>query len=291
MNDHIKSEISSYLAGVLPESRNRQIESHAAACEKCRSALSKARAKQARIKREALKKASAEPVPNLFLARQGKAFGEASPSTGTPKLIPVLVVLGIAGIWIYRAYGPAVHTPVEITKAPVVPPPAVPELAPPPKKPAAPKPAPVTPVAPVAAAKPAEPPKPPIVLTVLQEWRGMDSGIKEGRLVVIRNAEAWKKLLAEVQSRDPLPDVDFAQKLVIGVFVGPKPIGTTIALGKIEEMDDAMYAPYMITGGAVQISTAAAATAPAAPAALSHPYLLAVIPRVEKRIRLSLKEN
>jgi len=71
-NDHIKSEISLYLAGSLTESRNRQIEAHAAACEKCRHALAKARTKQSRIKREALKKASPDPMPNLFLARQGK---------------------------------------------------------------------------------------------------------------------------------------------------------------------------------------------------------------------------
>ena len=40
-NDHIKSEISAYLAGGLTESRNRQIEAHSAACEKCRQALKK----------------------------------------------------------------------------------------------------------------------------------------------------------------------------------------------------------------------------------------------------------
>jgi len=82
MNDHIKSEISVYLAGELPESRNRQIEAHAAACDKCRNAISKSRAKQARVKREALKKASADDVPNFFLARQRKAEGMDAPSHG-----------------------------------------------------------------------------------------------------------------------------------------------------------------------------------------------------------------
>src|SRR5262249_10688160 len=95
MNDHIKSEIEAYLAGDLPESRNRQIEAHAASCEKCRNALSKARSKQARVKREALKKASTEDMPNFFFARQRKQLGWDKVShRKTWGMIAVLVVVG-----------------------------------------------------------------------------------------------------------------------------------------------------------------------------------------------------
>ena len=103
MNDHIKSEISSYLAGVLPESRNRQIEAHAASCEKCRNALSKARAKQARVKREALKKASPDEMQNLFWDRQRKLLGMDTSSGGKTWGVAVLVlVVGAGGYWTYQ---------------------------------------------------------------------------------------------------------------------------------------------------------------------------------------------
>src|SRR6266581_670185 len=102
MNDHIKSEISPYLAGGLPESRNRQIEAHAAACEKCRNALAKARAKLAHVKREALKQASPDPMPNWFLARQGKNVGIDRAPAKSPWIGGVLFLLAGVGYWALR---------------------------------------------------------------------------------------------------------------------------------------------------------------------------------------------
>src|SRR5258708_11282080 len=96
-DEHIKSEITLYLAGSLTESRNRQIEAHAASCEKCRNALSKARSKQSRVKREALKKASPDPLPNMFLARQGKEFGhDRMPRKFPWRILLILILVGIA---------------------------------------------------------------------------------------------------------------------------------------------------------------------------------------------------
>jgi hypothetical protein len=281
MNDHIKSEISSYLAGLLPESRNRQIESHAAACDKCRSALSKAKAKQARVKREALKKAEPEKMPNLFLARQGKSIGPGDASSGRSWAIAALVLLVGAGYWGYRRSGNSVHTPIDTQD--------IPATTPNP----APSPAPVTPVSPAPVTPPPPPPpaepKPPLVLHVFQDWKGPDSGIKEGRLVVIRHEEAWQKLWSEMQMKDPLPEIDFDQKLVVGIFTGEQPAGTSITLGRMEEMDGVMYAPYRINlPNTVQVSSPAAPSAPVTPA---HPYLLALVPRVDMKIRITEKEN
>jgi hypothetical protein len=278
MNDHIKSEISSYLAGVLPESRNRQIEAHAAACEKCRNALSKSRAKQARIKREALKKASSEEMPNLFLDRQRKLLGMNPASGGKSWGIVLLVLVFGTGYWTYhkKMGAPTDRTIVADPISSPTPP------APPPRPP---KPE------PEAASE--APPKPPPVLHVFQDWKGPDSAITDSRLVVIRNAEAWQKLWTEMALKDPLPEVDFEKKLVLGVFAGEKPAGTSIVLGRVEEYDDEVSAPYRFTlpaaPAAVQTSSDAVATPPA-PAA-THPYLLAVIPSVDKKIRLTQKEK
>src|ERR1019366_3180237 len=151
----------------------------------------------------------------------------------------------------------------------------VPRVAPVPE---APVPAPQT--------KPPEPPKPPIVMHVFQDWKGSESGIQESRTVVIRKELKWQQLWAEMQSKDPIPPVDFSDKIVLGILAGEKPAGTSIVLGKIEADEDLMLAPYRINLPVVQTSSGTAVAAP-----VIHPYLLAVIPRVEMKIRLTQKEN
>ena len=282
MNDHIKSEISSYLAGGLPESRNRQIEAHAVACEKCRNALSKTRAKLARIKREALKKASTEDLPNLFWDRQRKLLGMESVSSGKSWLVAALVVAAGGGYWAYRAVWPnrrasvptvdnaQAEQPSAATAAPVAAP-----------TPPAPKPKPAS----------TEPESAPLVMPTLANWKGDDSGVTDSRLVVVRDADTWQKLWTEMALKDPLPAVDFAKATVLGIFAGEEPVGSSIMLGRIEAYDTDVRAPYRITvpdaPEAVQGSSAAAP----APGPVSHPYLLATIQRVEKKIRLTQREK
>ncbi len=269
------------MAGELPESRNRQIEAHTAFCDKCRNALSKARAKQARTKREALKKAPLERAPNLFLARQGKLAGADTPPSRLPWVVGAVLVLAGGAYWIYqRKSVPAAHV-LPSADAPI------PEHAPAPT-PAVPAPAAPTPPSPPKPPEPPKPPKPPLVLHVFQDWKGPESGIQDARLVVIRDEDAWQKLWAEMQSKDPLPPVEFGNKIVIGVFAGLEPAGTSIRLGKIEEDENVMLAPYQLNLPAVPISSG---TVVAAPVAQTHPYLLAVVPRVERKIRLIQKEK
>ncbi|MBI5241365.1 MAG: protease complex subunit PrcB family protein [Elusimicrobia bacterium] len=54
-------------------------------------------------------------------------------------------------------------------------------------------------------------------------WTGLYGGAEEGTLT-ISDAKAWQSLWARL-SRDPVPDVDFARRQVVGVFLGPRPTG------------------------------------------------------------------
>ena len=279
-NDHIKSEISAYLAGGLAESRNRQIEAHAAACEKCRNALNKAKAKQARVKREALKKASPDPLPNLFLARQGKIFSAGHASKKAPRFIAGVLLLAGTGYLVMRHSSipsrilttPAQESdsvPVPTSSAPVSA--ANPTVAPS--------------VAPVAAPAVEAPktPKPPVILPVQQEWKGAESGIKEARLVVIRDKDGWNQLWTEMQQKEPLPEINFDEHVVLGVFAGERPGVSAISFGRIREREEEVYAPYRIVPLDVQVSSTTASVP-------THPFLLALIPHVDKKIRLTERE-
>jgi hypothetical protein len=274
MDDHIKSEIPAYLAGDLTESRQRQIEAHGASCEKCRSALNKARAKQARGKREALKKASTGTIPNLFLTRQGKEVAGHSSGLGMKgKVILLLVAMG-GTYWAYQKWN-------TVPIAEVAPKPPVEPVSPPKET------VPSTP-SPVAEVPKVEPSKPPIVLPVLQSWKGSESAVRESRLLVIRRQDAWQKLWDEMQLVDAMPAIDFTDKIVLAVFVGPVAAGSAVDLGKIQEVGEEMVAPYRVATPAVQVSTLTAQTIPTT---TSYPYLLAVVSRVDRKIKLTRRES
>jgi hypothetical protein len=290
-NDHIKSEISAYLAGGLPEARNLQIEAHVAACEKCRQALAKMRAKQARQKREALKKASPDPLPNLFLARQGKNIDVDRPSSKAPWILAAVVVAAGAVYGLHRHFTPGVRSSdtaesapaparIEVSSAPVSSSATVPVPSPAPLPPKA---------APPSAAVPAPSPAHEL-LQVKQMWKGADSGIKTSRLGVIRNREAWEKLWAEMQEKEPLPSVNFNRHVVICIFAGGRPSGASVQLGRIREDDEEVTVSYSVSGPEVAVSSAPVSVSTASAAAPSHPYLLSMLPRVDKKIRLTQRE-
>jgi len=306
-DDHIKSEISAYLTGGLPDARNRQIEAHAAVCEKCRQALSKARAKQARVKREALKKASADPLPNLFLARQGKEAGLNRPASKAPAILVGALIAAGAAYGLYRYFYSGARpsdtqaverdvAPVAVSSAPVVV-----------------SSAPVISSAPVAAAVPtgvpptpevAAPPAPsPIPLEVKQEWKGAESGIKTSRIVVIRNWKSWERLWAEMQGKEPLPSVNFDQYVVVCIFAGERTPNASVHVGRIREDRREVIVSYRVSGQAVTASTStvaassfsvvavsSSAVAPRSGVPSCHPYLLSVIPRVDKKMRITQRE-
>jgi len=306
-NDHIKSEISAYLSGGLPEARLRQMDAHMAICEKCRQALNKARAKQARVKREALKKASPDPLPNLFLARQGKDAGVDRPSSRSPWGLLMGVVLAGVVYGLYRHFSPGFRAPetpavtsdpslANVNIAPIVS-----------SAPAAPVAAPV-PAVPVV---PAPPAPVPVAFEVKQEWKGAESGIKTSRIAVIRSWKAWDRLWAEMQEKEPLPAVNFDQYVVVCVFGGGRTPNASVQLGRIHEHNGELIIPYSVSGSAAAVSVSpvvvstpavgassssiVASSATVVPAtsvmvAQSHPYLLSMIPRSDKKLRVTQRE-
>jgi hypothetical protein len=298
--NHIKSEISGYLAGGLPESRMREIEEHVATCDKCRGALAKAKAKQARVKREALKKASTDPLPNLFLARQGKEIGVDQPASKGPWLMLSVLVLAGAIYGAYRHFfaGSLLRESPAVTSDPSL---GLVESTAPTTSPSAGNAAPETAVAAAheAAEKPEPAPAPvppPAPIEVKQDWKGTDSGIKTSRIVVIRSEGAWDQLWTDMQNKETQPTVNFGRSVVVCIFGGPRSPNSSIRLGQIHEGEKSVVIPYSISGSEVPETPAtppeSSSTTVAAPpaAAPSYPYLLSMIRRVEKRIRVTQRE-
>jgi hypothetical protein len=289
-NDHIKSEISAYLAGGLTEARMREIDTHIVSCDKCRNALGKARAKQAHVRREALKKASADPLPNLFLARQGKNAGvDAPPSKGPWVVLTGLVLVG-AGYGLYRHFSSGFHSASAPTTS------SDPTLDVASSSPAVSSAA-VAAAIPAATEAPSPPVPSPIALDVKQQWSGVDSGIKTGKVVVIRNKDAWEELWSDMEEDDPLPPINFNHNIVVCIFAGGHSINSAVALGKIHEEDTTVVVPYSVSGSEVNdaSSSVGASSSSATPAsnvaaAPSHPFLLSMIPRIDKKIRVTQRE-
>lgn len=106
-----------------------------------------------------------------------------------------------------------------------------------------------------------------------------DSGMAEAQNVVVRDAKAWETLWTQVNSKrgesaPPLPPVDFAKQMVVGVFTGTQPSGCNelhIARGLI--VDGAAHVEYRQN----QLQTLVAC-------APSNPASLALLPRVEGKV-------
>lgn len=66
--------------------------------------------------------------------------------------------------------------------------------------------------------------------------------------------------------------------------------GASVQLGRIREDDEEVTVSYSVSGSEVAVSTAAVAVSTAPAVVPSHPYLLSMIPRVDKKIRLTQRE-
>lgn len=291
-NDHIKTDIPAYLHGDLPESRQRQIESHVAGCDSCRVALNKARAKLARSKRQALKNASPDPLPNLLIARLGRQTGLPRPSDGRPGkwLLLLALVVGIVYFVKHKGISPTVP-PIVSPKPEVAISTSIPsgtQAAPPfdvakssPAAVAAPitvpvvKVSPAPPMPPVEKAKPAAP-EPP------QTWNGTDSGVKDFRELVINGRRTWHALWSEMGHDDPAPPINFLNNMLVGVFAGEQAAGSQVLLGQPKNVDEEVQIPYRITAVVVSSGTVTAVT---------HPYALTTIPRVPKAVHLVRQQS
>jgi anti-sigma factor RsiW len=272
-DDHIKSDIPAYLAGGLPDYRIRQIDAHVASCDSCRHALSKVRSKQARAHRQALKSATPDPVPNLFLTRLSKQAGlDHAPRRATWLWMGlVLVIGGVVAMFLHTDLKLARPVPGKLNE---------PEPAMPASVAASSVPVAVTPQAAAAssatapAAEPPEEPQPP------QSWSGAESGVKDFREVVVRGRGAWRSLWEEMGQAAPAPRLNFYDVAVVGVFTGEKPSGGyQVTLASPQEDNDSVVISYTI----------AAPPATAAPG-VTHPYALMTIPHSTKQIRFTHPE-
>ncbi len=52
---------------------------------------------------------------------------------------------------------------------------------------------------------------------------GERSGVRDARQVVVRAPEDWERLWQEHAPRQPMPAVDFGERMVVGVFLGTRP--------------------------------------------------------------------
>lgn len=275
-NEHIKSDITDYLTGKLPEARRREVDAHIATCEACRSAVDKARSKQARKNRQALKSAVPDRVPNLLLNRLGKQAGIPRPVSNHGWLwfgaFFLLVGLAYLAIHFQNRIPFLRSTPTttaetsssvgtdssEDNGASVAASTAVPVDQP---ASVATKPEPSTGT--VEAAAPYTP----------QQWGGQDSQIKEYREVVIRGRSAWRTLWSEMGQGEPAPRVNFNSAIVIGIFAGEKPLtGYQVTFGAANDTEEKVVVPFRMTPPVHGLP------------GVTHPYTLMTIPRVPKRV-------
>lgn len=273
-SDHIKSDIPAYLNGDLSDGRRREFEAHVAGCEACRSTLQKAKAKSARSKRQSLKSAVPDRVPNLLLNRLGRQAGIKPQSARRSGLWFVVLLLFIgAGYLVMHLQNrrPAdIGTPSQgLTDT------ASSETPSEPYSVAGSSP---SPVVPPALPPPVSTSAATIVPEAPRQWAGGDSLIKEFREVVIRGRAPWRALWTEMGQEGVAPRIDFNQMMLVGIFAGEKPMsGYEVLLEPMRDAGDHFVIPYRVL--------------PPPPShglpGVTHPYKLMTLPRVPKRVQFS----
>lgn len=273
-NNHIKSDIPAYLSGQVSETRRRDIEAHIATCDDCRNALNKAKGKQARLKRQALKTAMPDKVPNLLLTRLGKDAGVEAPSSrrGWLWFGGFFLLLGVSyGIARYRGQiHPSGERPLSSGATSTT----TPKMAEPfevqvsctsagTEKTAAAE------VTTESASSQASAP---------QQWMGEESSIKDYREVVVRSRSAWIELWMSMGQAGQAPRVNFNEWIIVGIFAGEKVSGGyQVVLETPKELEDHFQVPYRVTAPAQSTQQ------------ITHPYTLMTIPRVQKRVRFQIQ--
>jgi hypothetical protein len=107
----------------------------------------------------------------------------------------------------------------------------------------------------------------PVPVTIAQ---GARSAIDEPRQVVVRTSEEWGTLWS-AHSTQPIPEVDFTQLVVVGVFSGFRPTaGFSVAMTKVEMKEKRAIVHFEEHGPPPDALVAQVVTAP---------YHLATLPR------------
>lgn len=107
--------------------------------------------------------------------------------------------------------------------------------------------------------------------------RGTRSGIKDQRLSVIRDLDAWQALWAEHKAGQrplpPLPYVDFSREMIIGAFLGERPTsGYSIEIVGIHITEE---------GWVVRVQVSTPLPGVALLQVLTQPYHLVKVPRYD----------
>jgi hypothetical protein len=288
MSNHVKADLPAYFRDELPEAKKQQIAAHLEECASCRGAANKLRNKNSQGKRDALKSAGPERMPNLLLTRLGRQNYEPPRPSTTPWLVILFVVaIVVAGGWFvqrstrwktWRSAGLAHFTSPAAVAGSTAAASAfdVEHSTPASMKPEEATAVPVTNVSTTTAAATPVPTAVPTVAATSAQWGGDDSEIKESREVVLRGRAAWRSLWREMGKTEDVPHVNFNEFVVVGFFAGERPAGQyQISFGAPIDQDDAITIPYKILG---PLASAAGGTTPV------HPYLLTTVQRSPKPV-------
>lgn len=119
----------------------------------------------------------------------------------------------------------------------------------------------------------------------LPDMRGDDSGVAEFREVAVRSETAWRRLWAEHAANrvppPPAPAIDFAESMVVGVFLGTRPSGGYAV--------DILSVTPTGPGAAVAYREIRPTAKTAQITVLTQPYHLRVVPRRDGPVRFLKK--
>lgn len=78
--------------------------------------------------------------------------------------------------------------------------------------------------------------------------RGPQSGITEPRQVTVRSAAEWESLWQMHAPQRPLPPIEFARDMVVGVFLGSRPTaGYTVDIARVRDEGGTTIVEYRET--------------------------------------------
>lgn len=82
-------------------------------------------------------------------------------------------------------------------------------------------------------------------LTMEKVAAGERSNIAVALEVVVRTEAEWQQLWNEHAPRQPIPKVDFAARMIVGVFLGTRPTsGFGVQIVEVGELQDALRVKY-----------------------------------------------
>ena len=121
---------------------------------------------------------------------------------------------------------------------------------------------------------------------IAEQWSGAHSAQDTAKPVVVRDTEGWKQLWRAMHGRrapmPEVPEVDFRKHLVIGVFMGTRPTGGySISITRIVQNEKTVVTVREQSPGPGDMVTMA----------LTAPYHVVVVPRVEKPIEFAADRN